>query len=372
MKWIGKPPGTSVHGISQARILNWVAMPSSRGFFLIHRSNWCLLGHLHWLAGRLFTTRTTWEALHKHNTPYSPTSPSVTGTEGKDSITTCSRTRAQGLWLQQTWEAGRVSRPQSHWTDNRKLGTVVSKKLLPCCNSSGPTTDSQPGDPAKGLRPPRELDSGGQWDLTTGLPRDFGNRFLESTDKIFCIPGPRRKEQWPHKRLSQTCLWLTVQEVSVEVWVNRGLPWGQTHWIHKFRHKSFCRRSPLPPLPLFGLRPNYREGTQPHPSTENGIQDLLSMALPIRARPRFPLQVPPIRKLPQASYSYLIEGRQTRNHNHTKLTKLITHGPEPCLTHWNYEPCRAGPPKMNWSWWKCLTKHGPLEKGMANHSVFFP
>ena len=28
------PPGSSVHGILQARILEWVAMPSSRGSFL--------------------------------------------------------------------------------------------------------------------------------------------------------------------------------------------------------------------------------------------------------------------------------------------------------------------------------------------------
>ena len=27
------PPGSSVHGILQARILKWVAMPSSRGLF---------------------------------------------------------------------------------------------------------------------------------------------------------------------------------------------------------------------------------------------------------------------------------------------------------------------------------------------------
>ena len=27
------PPGSSVHGILQARIVNWVAMPSSRGSF---------------------------------------------------------------------------------------------------------------------------------------------------------------------------------------------------------------------------------------------------------------------------------------------------------------------------------------------------
>ena len=34
---------------------------------------------------------------------------------------------------------------------------------------------------------------------------------------------------------------------------------------------------------------NNREGTQPHPSTENRTKDLLSMAPPIRARPSFPL-----------------------------------------------------------------------------------
>ena len=34
---------------------------------------------------------------------------------------------------------------------------------------------------------------------------------------------------------------------------------------------------------------NNREGIQPHPSTENWIKDLLSMAPPIRTRPSFPL-----------------------------------------------------------------------------------
>ena len=33
---------------------------------------------------------------------------------------------------------------------------------------------------------------------------------------------------------------------------------------------------------------NNREGTQTHPSTENWIKDLLSMAPPIRTRPSFP------------------------------------------------------------------------------------
>ena len=37
------------------------------------------------------------------------------------------------------------------------------------------------------------------------------------------------------------------------------------------------------------LRSNNKVGTQSHPSTENWIEDLLSMALPIRTRPSFPL-----------------------------------------------------------------------------------
>ena len=49
------PPGSSVHGILQARILEWIAMPSSKG-------SWTQGLNLHLLfsalAGRLFT----WEA----------------------------------------------------------------------------------------------------------------------------------------------------------------------------------------------------------------------------------------------------------------------------------------------------------------------
>ena len=46
-------PGSSVHGILQARILEWVATPSSRGIFLTHGQNPCLLCLLHWLVGSL-------------------------------------------------------------------------------------------------------------------------------------------------------------------------------------------------------------------------------------------------------------------------------------------------------------------------------
>ena len=49
-----------------------------------------------------------------------------------------------------------------------------------------------------------------------------------------------------------------------------------------------------------------------------------------------------------------------------KLTNW-SHGLQPCLTQWNYEPCHVGPPKINRSWWRVLTKYGPLERRMATH-----
>ena len=49
------------------------------------------------------------------------------------------------------------------------------------------------------------------------------------------------------------------------------------------------------------------------------------MAQAIKARSRFlHRQSLPMRKLPQASYPYASEGRQSGNHNYRKLTKLIT------------------------------------------------
>ena len=46
------PPGSPVHGILQARILEWVPMPSSRGSSQVSR-----------IAGGFFTTSITWEIL---------------------------------------------------------------------------------------------------------------------------------------------------------------------------------------------------------------------------------------------------------------------------------------------------------------------
>ena len=57
----GSPPGSSVHGILQARMLEWIAISSSRG----SPNSGIKLEPLAFpaLAGMFFTTRATWEAL---------------------------------------------------------------------------------------------------------------------------------------------------------------------------------------------------------------------------------------------------------------------------------------------------------------------
>ena len=79
-----------------------------------------------------------------------------------------------------------------------------------------------------------------------------------------------------------------------------------------------------------------------------------------------PQPVSPIGKPLQASYHYPSEDKQNGNHNYRKLTKMITHITALSNSR-NYEPCLIGSLKMDGSWGRVLTKHGPLEKGMSNH-----
>ena len=48
------PPVSSVHGILQTRILQWVVMPSSRGFS--QPRNWTHISWVSWIAGKFLTT----------------------------------------------------------------------------------------------------------------------------------------------------------------------------------------------------------------------------------------------------------------------------------------------------------------------------
>ena len=60
-------PGSSIHEILQAKVLEWVTMPSSRGSFQPKDQTCSLVSPA--LAGGFFTTRDTWEA----PTPSGPT-----------------------------------------------------------------------------------------------------------------------------------------------------------------------------------------------------------------------------------------------------------------------------------------------------------
>ena len=55
------PPGSSVHGSLQVRILEWVAVPSSRGSFWPR--DWTCVSQSPALVGGFFTPSATWEAL---------------------------------------------------------------------------------------------------------------------------------------------------------------------------------------------------------------------------------------------------------------------------------------------------------------------
>ena len=55
------PPGSSAHGMLQSRILEWFAMPSSRGFS--PPRNRTHVSYKSCTGGRFFATRATWESL---------------------------------------------------------------------------------------------------------------------------------------------------------------------------------------------------------------------------------------------------------------------------------------------------------------------
>ena len=55
-------PGSSAHGIHQARILEWVAMPSSRRFSPTS-DQICISG----IAGEFFATKPPWKPIYLHN-----------------------------------------------------------------------------------------------------------------------------------------------------------------------------------------------------------------------------------------------------------------------------------------------------------------
>ena len=135
--------------------------------------------------------------------------------------------QGQGLSVQETWSHSLWDKsfrrrsplipPQGHWADNpqnveqlHQRNPSTAKKVL------GSTKDFPTWGFGKGTKNPK-----GIW-LWRPVGFDYRNytklwkQLLKDTKKTLCIPGPRRKEQWPHKRLTQTCLWMprSLQERS--------------------------------------------------------------------------------------------------------------------------------------------------------------
>ena len=87
----------------------------------------------------------------------------------------------------------------------------------------------------------------------------------------------------------------------------------------------------------------------------------------IRTRPSLPLS----QSLSSGSFHKpLIHQRADRMK--TTITENWSHGPQPCLTQWNYEPCHVGPPKTDGSWWRALTNVVHWRKEGQTTSVFLP
>ena len=72
-----------------------------------------------------------------------------------------------------------------------------------------------------------KFDVEGQWDLIKERQQNWETDSWRAQKNPVYVLGPRRKEQWPHKRLSQTCV--SVQESPVEMWVESDLLSGQSH-----------------------------------------------------------------------------------------------------------------------------------------------
>ena len=121
------PPGSSAHGILQAGILDWVAMPSSRG----SSRPWDCT-HVSCIVGRFFTTGTTWEAGLLWPFPPSPFPGSGLWQECRESP--CFSSWVQGAVKLSWWcpEADRGAPPSS---GAPCTGLAASHSL--CCASGG-------------------------------------------------------------------------------------------------------------------------------------------------------------------------------------------------------------------------------------------
>ena len=134
----------------------------------------------------------------------------------------------------------------------------------------------------------------------TGL----GDRLLEGTNKTLCAPGSRRKEQWPHRKLTQTCprgswglrQWCGSVVACCKVLGTQGSracmgPFEGGHCYLHYLHHSLASG-------------HITEGWSPTHQQKMGLKIYWIWPCPSEQDLVSPYSVSPIRKLPWASYPY--------------------------------------------------------------------
>ena len=120
---------------------------------------------------------------------------------------------------------------------------------------------------------------------------------MEGTNRTFAL-GPSRNEQGPHKRLTRlACECPGVSSRGVGRWwpaAGLGALSVAVHSWDLLKEVTIIFITST----IFWPQVNSTERTQLHPSTENWIKDLLSMAPPIGTRSSFPLS----QSLPSGNY----------------------------------------------------------------------
>jgi len=147
-------------------------------------------------------------------------------------------------------------------------------------------------DPATGLRTPREFDFEGQQGLITELTQDWGNRDCwRAQTKSFLHQDPGERSSDPTRDWAR--LACEGSGVSNRGEVDSGLPQGQGHGVQQSWEVWHAGISPFAGrhyhhYPYHSLASGQTTGREQSPTHQQKIKDLLSMALPTRARSSFP------------------------------------------------------------------------------------
>ena len=150
------PPGSSVRGIFQARILEWVAISSSRGSS--RPKDQTHISCVSCLAGRFFTTSTTWEALVIQMIIPSLTN-STAATKLLQSCLTVRPHRQKPTRLLHPWDSpGKSTGVGCHCLLWRTNPAAAAKSIQSCPTLCDPIDGSPPGSAVPGNLQARTLE----------------------------------------------------------------------------------------------------------------------------------------------------------------------------------------------------------------------